>query len=256
LAAFVLAFTALQAHQRFIRRKSMDVKTTVSPSLHPANLEAIDGFSDDTKGYINAAVDALSTAYDSLGKIHEAKAAASKNQAFNEHQQVLVVADFAEKHQTLVAQKFDSAVASLTKGIDAMDAMLNGPIKADAERLNVAQEIRAHTKGLSVDERQKFLSDAHDAGDIETLRAVLGAKGYLSGLTEQERQVRTRMLHEKNSPETANRLKVMRAARDMLLQRSGIVFGEVEKALGAKWDKVQQLRKGQSAAENALKFNG
>jgi len=234
----------------------MEIKPNVTPSLHPGNIEAIDGYNDDTRGYVNAAVDALSTAYDSLGKIHEAKAAASKNQAFNEHQQVLVVADFAEKHQTLVAKKFDSAVASLTKGIDAMDAMLNNPIKADAERLNVAQEIRAHTKGLSVDERLKFLTDAHDAGDTETLRAVLGAPAYLSGMSEQERQVRTRMFHEKNSPETANRLKVMRAARDMLLQRGGLVLTEVEKGIGAKWDKVQHLRKGQSAAEKALTFNG
>jgi len=232
----------------------MEIKPNVTPSLHPANLEAIDGYGDDTKGYINAAVDALASAYDGLAKIHEAKVATSKNQAWNEDQQVLMVADFAEKTQTAITRKFDAAVASLTKGIDAMDAMLNDPIKADAERLNVAAEIRAHVKGLSVDERLKFLSDAQAAGDIESLRAVLGAPSYLSGMTEQERQVRTRMFHEKNSPETANRLKVMRAARDMLLQRGGLVLTEVEKGMGAKWDKVQQLRKHQSAAETALKF--
>lgn len=234
----------------------MEIKPNVTPSLHPSNIAAIDGYGDDTKGYVNAAVEALSTAYDSLGKIHEAKAAASKNPAFNEHQQVLVVADFAEKHQTFVAQKFDSAVASLTKGIDAMDAMLNDPVKANAERSSVAAEIRAHIKGLTYEQRQKFLSDAHEAGDTETLRAVLGAPGFLSGITEVERQVRTRLMHEKNSPETANRLKVMRAARDMLLQRGGLVFGEVEKALGADWAEVQRLRTRRTAAENALKFNG
>ncbi len=233
----------------------MEIKPNVTPSLHPANIEAIDGFSDDTKGYVNAAVDALSTAYDGLGKIHEAKAATSKNQAWNDEQKVLMVADFAEKTQTAITRKFDSAVASLTKGIDAMDAMLNNPIKADAERLNVAAEIRAHVKGLSLDERLKFLSDAQAAGDSESLRAVLGAPSYLSGLTEQERQVRTRMFHEKQSPETANRLKVMRAARDMLFQRAGLVLTEVEKGIGANWDKVQHLRKNQSAAEKALTFN-
>lgn len=234
----------------------MEIKPNVTPSLHPANLEAIEGYDDNTRGYVNAAVEALSAAYDGLAKIHEAKAATSRNQAWNENQQVLMVADFAEKTQTAITRKLDAAVASLTKGIDAMDAMLNDPIKADAERLNVAAEIRAHVKGLSVGERLKFLSDAQAAGDIETLRGVLGAPSYLSGLTEQERQVRTRMFHEKQNPETSARLKVMRAARDMLLERGGLVFGEVEKGLGANWEKVQQLRKGQSAAENALKFNG
>lgn len=232
------------------------IKPNVTPSLHPANLEAIDGYDDSTKGYVNAAVEALSAAYAGLGQIHEAKAAASKNQAWNENQQVLMVAEFAEKQQTSITRKFDSAVASLTKGIDAMDAMLNDPVKADAERSSVASEIRAHVKNLTYEQRQKFLSDAHDAGDTETLRAVLGAAGFLSGITEAERQLRTRLMHEKASPETSARLKVMRDARDMLLQRGGLVFGEVEKALGADWDKVQQLRKGQSAAENALKFNG
>lgn len=233
----------------------MEIKPNVTPSLHPSNIEAIEGFSDDTKGYVNAAVDALSTAYAGLAKIHEAKVATSKNEAWNENQKVLMVADFAEKTQTAITRKLDSAVASLTKGIDAMDAMLNDPIKADAERTSISVEIRAHIKNLTTDERLQFLTHAHETGDVETLRAILGAPGYLSGISEQERQVRTRMLHEKQSPETSSRLRVMRSALEMLERRSGLVFGEVEKALGAKWDKVQQLRKGQSAAENALKFN-
>lgn len=232
----------------------MDITTTVSPSLHPSNVQAIEGYNDNTKGYVNAVLEAFDTAYQGLGKIHQAKAAASKNQAWNENQQVLIVAEFAEKHQVAITKKFDSAFTSLNKGIDAMEAMLNDPIKADAERLNIAQEIRAHVKGMGMDERVQFLSDAQAAGDIETLRAVLGAPAYLSGMTEQERQVRTRMFHEKQNPETSARLKVMRAALDLLEKRSGLLFGEVEKALGAKWNKVQSLRATQGQAEQALKF--
>ena len=233
----------------------MEIKPNVTPSLHPANLEAIDGYDDNTKGYVSAAVEALSAAYDGLAQIHAAKAAASKNQGWNENQQVLMVADFAEKHQTSITRKFDAAFSSLTKGIEAIEATLNDPIKANAERSSVASEIRAHVKKLTTDERLQFLTHAHETGDIESLRAVLGAPGFLSGISESERQVRTRMLHEKQSPETSSRLKVMRSALEMLERRSGLVFGEVEKAVGAPWDKVQQLRKGQSAAENALKFN-
>lgn len=77
---------------------------------------------------------------------------------------------------------------------------------------------------------------------------------FLSGITEDERQTRTRMLHEKLSPEVANRLKVMRAAREMLHARGGLVFSEVEKGIGTSWDKIQLLRKGRSHANKALTF--
>jgi hypothetical protein len=64
------------------------------------------------------------------------------------------------------------------------------------------------------------------------------------------------MLHEKLSPEVANRLKVMRAAREMILNRGGLVLTEVERGIGAKWDTIQFLRKGQSHANKALTFGG
>lgn len=60
----------------------MDITTKVSPSLHPANIEAIEGFNDDTKAYVNPAVEALSTAYVAIEKIHAARDAAEKNQAW------------------------------------------------------------------------------------------------------------------------------------------------------------------------------
>jgi len=232
----------------------MDIKTLITPSLHPANIEAIEGYNDDTRGYVALVMEAFDTAYQGIGKIYEAKAAAGKNQAWNENQQVLIVAEFAEKHQTAIAKKFDAAFANLDKGITAMEAMLNDPVKADAERLNIAQEIRSHVKGLSEDERLKFLTDAQAAGDVETLRAVLGAPAYLSGMGNDERQLRTRMFHEQQNPEVSKRLKVMHAARALMEKRSGLVFNEVEKAIGSSWDKVKSLRTSQGKAEQALKF--
>lgn len=232
----------------------MDITTTVTPSLHPSNIEAIEGYNADTKGYVNPALEAMSVAYEGLAKIHQAKVAAAKNQAWNENQQVLIVAEFAEKHQNAITRKFDAALSSLTKGIEAMEATLNDPIKANAERSSIASEIRAHVKNMTTDERLQFLSHAHETGDIESLRAVLGAPGFLSGISENERQVRTRMLHEKQSPETSSRLKVMRAALDLLERRSGLVLTEVEKAVGGSWSKVQHLRATQGQAEKALKF--
>jgi hypothetical protein len=232
----------------------MEVTTNVTASLHPQNLLAIDGINDDTRGYIAPAVEAFETAYMGIQKIHEARAAAEKNQAWTPENRQLMIANFAEKHQENITKKFDGAVAGMTKTIEALDAMLNDPVKADAERSSIASEIRAYVKNLTTEQRHDFLRDAHNSGDVETLRAVLGAKPFLSGITEDERQTRTRMLHEKLSPEVANRLKVLRAAREMLLDRGGLVFSEVEKGIGASWDKIQTIRKGQSHADNALKF--
>lgn len=234
----------------------MDISTSVTPSLHPACIEAIEGYNDDTKGYVNPAVEALSTAYVAIEKIHTARTAAEKNQAWTPETRQLQVANFAEQHQTAITMKFDTAVANMTKTIDAMEGMLNDPIKADAERNHVAGEIRAHVKNMTPEQRHEFLHDAHNAGDVETLRAILGAKGFLSGITETERQTRTRMLHEKLSPEVAHRIRVMRAAREILTDRGGLVFDAIEKGIGAKWDKIQQLRKGQSQADKALTFTG
>jgi hypothetical protein len=44
----------------------------------------------------------------------------------------------------------------------------------------------------------------------------------------------------------------MRNARSLLEQRAGLIFIEVEKALGANWSVVQKLRKSRSEAESAL----
>ncbi len=88
--------------------------------------------------------------------------------------------------------------------------------------------------------------------DLTTLQAVLGGKHYLSGLTEEMKAHFTRKYRELTTPDLAQRLGVMRAALAQVEQRASLVFIEVEKAQGAKFSVVAQLRKSQSAAESAL----
>lgn len=83
----------------------------------------------------------------------------------------------------------------------------------NGERSSIASEIRAHVKNMNTDERLQFLSHAHETGDIESLRSILGAPGFLSGISENERQIRTRMLHEKQSPEAVSQHGRSAAAR-------------------------------------------
>lgn len=234
----------------------MEVTTNVTPALHPQNLLAIEGVNDDTRPYIAPAVEAFDFAYQAIAKIHEGRTLAEKNQAWTPENRHLIVAEFAEKHQTAITKKFDATHAILTKTINAMDEMLTAPVKADAERVSISGEVRAHVKNLSVKERHDFLNAAHDAGDHQTLRAILGAPSYLSGITDQERTLRTRLYHEKCNPEVANRLQVLRKARAMIEERGGLVFPAVEKAIGTRWDVVQQLRGANGRATAALKFDG
>lgn len=105
---------------------------------------------------------------------------------------------------------------------------------------------------MSASEREKFISEAMRDRDTTVLNAILGAPAVLSGLSKQMLEHHTRQFHEMTNPEVASRLKVMRKALELVEQRSGLVFSEIEKALGARWDVVEKLRKTQDAAAQAL----
>lgn len=232
----------------------MEIISEVTPSLHPHNIEAIDGYNDDTRLYVAPALESFSTAYESLGAVHKARVELEKNAALTIENRQLMVADFSDKHLTVISKKFDSAISNITKSIDSMETMLTTPLELGAERSVIATEIRAHVKSMSVADRFKFLNDALDAGDHTTLKAVLGAPSYLSGMAEEERKFRTRAYHEKHSPEVAKRLQVMRTAKQMMEDRGGLVITEIQKAIGTSREKINTLRQARGRTEAALKF--
>lgn len=93
---------------------------------------------------------------------------------------------------------------------------------------------------------------AIDEGDDLTATAILGAPPYLSGFDANIQKTYLRIYHEKNSPQVAKRLKAMHGAKAMIEQRSGLVHGELEKAVGMRPDKVKALRDAKDAAEQAF----
>lgn len=219
-------------------------------SLDPANISAIENF-DDHKGYVQCAVDAFSTIHSALQRLSDAREAAKKNGAWTEANQILVVAKEAETLQNTATRKFDAARKTLTDAIAHTDALLSKPLTTAADN-SISAEVRKYVRELPDDKRLAFMNDAMRRGDMPTLSAVLGAQPFLSGLSHQMQQHLTRTLHEKQNPEIAARLKVMRKALELVEQRGGLVLTEVEKALGARWDVVQKLRKTQDAAAQAL----
>ncbi len=227
------------------------IHANITPSLHPDNLKAIEHYDDHTGPYINAAVEAFSVAYEGLAAVHTARAAADKNPTLNEAGKLLMVAQFAGKQQDQIGRKFDSAMLNLTKAIKATDEMLTTPL-VQAGSSTISTEIRNHVKNLPNDKRYDFLKSAHEAGDVQTLSAVLGAPAFLSGLSQVEREAHTRLHHERTNPDAAKRLGVMRKAHAMLEERGGLVFKEVEKAIGASWSKVQRLKEARDESEKAF----
>lgn len=221
-----------------------------SLSLDPGNVKAIEGF-DDHSGYVQCAVQAFSTIHAALKRLSDARAQVAKDTSKTEANQILCVATEASKLQDTATRAFDSARKTLTDAIAHTDALLSKPLTTAADN-SISAEVRKYVRELPDDKRVPFMNDTMKRGDIATLAAILGAQPFLSGLTHEMKEHFTRQLHERQQPEVSARLKVMRAALNLIEQRSGLIFTEVEKALGARWDVVQQLRKTQSESAAAL----
>jgi hypothetical protein len=229
--------------------------TRVTPSLHPSCIEGLEGF-EDHKVYLAVAQNAFSSAFEGLQKVHDAREAAERNQAWTEDNRILIVSEAADRALTGIAKRFDAARGTLEQQAKLLEDQLSGPLAHDAERTTIGGEIRAHFKGLSVGERQQQLQQAHESGDVEVMRAVLGAPAMLSGLTEEMRQIWTRMHHEKRSPEAASRLSATRAALKLIDERSPLAFPQMEKAVGAPRARVQAIKAAHGRATEALKAAG
>lgn len=232
------------------------VDIRITPSLHADTLKEVDGYDEELTAPILApALEALDDAYITLGKLHDARDHASRNQAWTEGQQVLAVSDAAWKQQQRIAKKFDNVRATLDKQIAHFDELLQQPLESRAA-VTIAGEVRKFVKDMPNEERHKFLQQAIDAGDVTTCSSVLGAPPYLSGLDANFQKTYIRLWHERTSPDTAKKLKAVRGAKAVIEQRGGLIFKEVEKAMGAPWARVQALREGNDKALAALKFDG
>lgn len=231
----------------------MQVNSSVSPSLHPHVVTAIEGYDGDTSSAVADVLAAFETAYSSLSAVHAARQGAASDPALNEAAQVLVVADFADKHFKKIAGKFDSAAARLKSSIADAERQLAQPLEGAAAG-GLASEVRAHVKSLTREDRARFMKNALDARDHKTLAAVLGAPPYLAGLSSAERDVHTRSYHEAMNPGLARRLSVMKAGQALLDSRSGLIFGEIDRAVGADGKRVANLRAARDKAAAAYTF--
>lgn len=232
----------------------MSIYPLITPSLHPDNIKHLQGYDEETASYVHIAAQALSEAYEGINDIHKAREASKRNPVWNEAAQLIQTDDFATKKLLKITKSIDSANVNLSKSIAHIEKELTTPLTAGAND-PVANEIRSHVKNMNNSKRRKFIEEAQQKKDLQTLQALLGAPSYLSGLTDIEVQHYTRQLHEIQNPALAKRLKVMKNAATLLGERGGLVFREVEKAVGKPSHVIQKLRKAKNEAEQAFILN-
>lgn len=245
------ASSAIPAISGFISAMSDDIDIRVTPALHPKVVEQIEGWGEDTKTVLSETQTAFSTAYETLRKIHDTREVVNQNPGWNEEQKLLQVDNFAKKHLESITRRFDTARANLTKGIDFLEGQLAEPVQSKAASA-IAGQIRDYARNLTDEKRHRFVRDAIEGDDHDTVTAMLGAPPYLSGLNREFQTVYLRLYHERNSPGMAKRLQVMRAAKELIENNAGKLFVEVNKAVGGQSSRANLIRKKQEAAERAL----
>jgi hypothetical protein len=225
------------------------INTSVTPSLHPHVISAIEGFEHDAA--LLEAHRAFRTAYEAIGSVAAAREGAGKNPEWNEAAQLLAVADYAERKQQAATLAFDRAHTTLANQIALLERTLTTPLTTSAAQ-PLAPEIRDHVRSLSVSKRNAFLNGAIQVGDTQTLGAVLGAPPYLTGLQPAEVSLFTRRFNELSNPDGARRLASLQRALELVEARGPLIWSGVVKAIGAPWDKVNSLREEKAKATKAL----
>lgn len=228
------------------------VDTRVTLSMHPETVRALDGYTDETAPFVAEVESAFRDAYVTIGKIHDATAMGKTNGVWTEAQRILAVGKVAEKEQDRLFRKFDRVAADLGRAIAFTEGELSKPLKERSGLGNLNGEVRAHAKALDRSERAAMLEDAFEQRDLDTLQAVLGAQPFLSGLSRPEHDHYLRRFHGHENPALVARLTVMRSAMVKLDRDAGLLFGQVEQAVGAPPKTVRAIDAANDRAVAAL----
>lgn len=229
------------------------IDTSVTPSLHPQNVQALADYDSDTRGELGQVETAFSEAYEGIAKVHVARDLARNNPSWTEAAQIVATQDLADKVYERAAARFDKASASMKAGIALLEKDLTGPVAARAAH-TISVEIRNYVRGLKAEggSAMDFVRKAIESGDHDSVSAVLGAPAYLSGLAPEAHAVLLRMYHAKARPVVEKRQRAMKAALALMDERSGLLHKELEKAVGVKPHIAHGLRKAKTAAEQAV----
>lgn len=208
--------------------EELEIHPNVSPSLHPHLVERL----DPELYAISPVRDAFAAAYGAVAKVHVARDAAFSDPTLTKEAALLKADDLAERLLLQVTKSFDGARVTLAKAIQHTEAELATPVETQASA-QISKEVRDHVKSLANPaERTTFVRNLIEKGDVKSASAVLGGPAFLSGLDDGMHATLTRLFHEHNTPLTAKRLKAMKGAMELLDKNAGLIFDEMQKAVG------------------------
>lgn len=156
-----------------------------------------------------------------------------------------------ERRSLSATRLFDAERVNLEKGIAHLEAQLNAPVEANASHY-LASEVRAFVRAMPHNERVFFVRAAIRRGEDVTASAVLGAPAFLSGIPDDMLPVLVLMYREHNAPEDAAKLKTMKGAKALIEERGGLIFRELEKAVGRQPHEVRHLREAKARSDKAF----
>lgn len=231
---------------------SNTIKTHVSPTVNEANITSLPGYNDSTKGYVSDIQSAMKSAYTAIDAVITARKTVNADPSRTPKAKVLAVADVADRYDKQLQQVFEKVWENANRRISHKRAELNKPIEESSNISHVTSEIRAYLKNLDKNERMGFLNSALEKKDEITLKSILGAPSYLSGLTDAEHDHFLKLYQEKVSPEIFAQISLITEALKKLKIAHKVIHKEFEEAIGASRHEVAKLRAVNSAAAEAL----
>lgn len=199
--------------------------------------------------YVPEAVGALQAMHEALTVVIDARNKVKGDPTLTQAAMVLTVADFADGKWPAATRRVDAAMKVMDARIAEAEASLREGIPGHAGG-TVATEIRAHVKAMrNGTERMAFMRELIDAGDTESVAAVLKAKPFLSGLTPAEADMLVHSVNAKARPELAPRIAFLNQVRDHLERVSAPFVLDMQRAVGVKVETVNKLRAAKAAAK-------
>jgi len=94
------------------RDLELGIDERVTPSLHPQVVASLEDFDSDTEGELQQVVEAFTHAYETVGKVLDAREAVENDLTLTPADRVLRVADVADKVMERATRAFDKAAAN------------------------------------------------------------------------------------------------------------------------------------------------
>ena len=230
------------------------IDVCVTPSFQSANIRALKEYDSDTAPLFGPVESAFDLALQTVASIDDARTAAENDLTLTANARVVMTADFADRVTERATRAFDYANTTLTNNVAALEKLLAEPVQSLAANSSVSREIRDHVRGLKAEggSAMSFVTNCINSGDFASASAVLGVPYYLSGLTPEAQTVLLRMFNEKQNPQNARCLAAAKAAQAYLDRNSGLLWKQVEMAVGGDYRKIASLRKGAKASKRAF----